>query len=121
MTKPYILAADDEPMNQMILEELLDDKYELVCVENGVQCIESVKNRKPDLILMDVNMPEMGGIEACQKIKQLEGCGNLPIIMVSALASEFEIEQGMDAEADAYITKPFNDEQLLEAVQAYLG
>lgn len=120
MTKPYILAADDEPMNQMILEELLEDGYELVCVDDGRQCVESVKKRRPDLVLMDVNMPEMDGLDACMKIKQLGGCADLPIIMVSALASETEIEHGMNAAADSYITKPFNDEELLSVIKMYL-
>lgn len=120
MTKHYILAADDEPMNQMILEELLEDKYELVCVDDGTQCVESVKKRRPDLVLMDVNMPAMNGIEACREIKQLEGCADLPIIMVSALASDTEIEKGT-ADADSYITKPFNDDELLAELLRFLS
>ncbi len=120
MTKYYILAADDEPMNQIILEELLEDDYELVCVDDGIQCISSVRNRRPDLILMDVNMPNMDGIDACKQIKQLAGCSGIPIIMVSALASEAEIEQGV-ATADAYITKPFTGDDLITLVQRYLA
>ena len=121
MTQHYILAADDEPMNLMILAELLEEQYELVCVDNGLECLESVRNRQPDLILMDINMPEMDGIEACRQIKLLKETASLPIIMVSALASGSEIEAGLAAGADAYISKPFNEDELLQIIQQYLS
>lgn len=120
MTKAYILAADDEPMNLMILEELLEDNYEIACVDNGLKCLNSVQNRQPDLILMDINMPEMDGLEACKKIKSLDNCANLPIIMVSALASQIEIQVGLESGAEAYISKPFNEEELFTAIRAYI-
>lgn len=120
MSKPYILAADDEPMNLMILEELLEDEYELVCVENGVECLESVRNHRPDLILMDINMPEMDGLEACRQIKAMTDVASFPIIMVSALASETEVETGLAAGADDYISKPFDEEELLRVIQTFL-
>ena len=120
MTKHYILAADDEPMNQIIFEELLDERFELECVDNGLECLESVHNRKPDLILMDVNMPEIDGIEACQRIKDSMEGARIPIIMVSALASKIEIEKGLEAGADAYISKPFREEELLKLIGQYL-
>jgi len=122
MKKPYILAADDEPMNLMILKEmLLDEQYELVCVDDGAKCVESVKNRRPDLILMDVSMPVMDGLEACRRIKMFEACADLPIVLVSSLASDSEVDKGMDAAADYYITKPFNDDELLDVFSRYLG
>jgi len=120
MSKVYILAADDEPMNRLILEELLDDDYELHCVENGAECVQSVKNRRPDLILLDINMPVMDGYQACKEIKALDGCFDIPIIMVSALASEKEIAKGLSCEAAAYVTKPFNEEELIKAVKCFI-
>lgn len=121
MTKPYILAADDEPINRMILEEMFEDHYELICVSNGLECIESVKNRIPDLILMDINMPDMDGLEATRQIRIFDGCSGVPIIAVSSLASQKEIEQGLAAGVSIYITKPFNDEELMAQVKSYLG
>ena len=121
MTKPYILAADDEPINRLILEEMFDESYELVCVDNGLKCIESVRNRIPDLILMDINMPEMDGLEATKQIRKFERCSDIPIIAVSSLASQKEIEQGLAVGVSIYITKPFNDEELLAHVQSYIG
>lgn len=121
MTKPYILATDDEAINQMILEEILDNDYELHCVDNGLECLESVKTRRPDLILMDINMPVMDGIASCKEIKALDGYTELPIIMVSASASEVEIERGLSSGADAYITKPFVEVELITAIEYYLA
>ena len=120
MTKPYILAADDEPMNQLILEEMFEGEYELICVDNGLECIESVKNRIPDLILMDINMPDMDGIEATKQIRTFEGCSDIPIIAVSSLASQSEIDHGYANGVSDYVTKPFNDDKLIAQVQGYL-
>lgn len=120
MTQFYILAADDEPMNRLILEELLEDDYELACVENGAECVQSVINRRPDLVLLDINMPVMDGYQACKEIKALGGCADLPIIMVSALASEKEIAKGLSCLADAYVTKPFNEEELIKAIKCFI-
>lgn len=121
MTKPYILATDDEAINQMVLEEILDNDYELHCVDNGIECLESAKNRRPDLILMDINMPIMNGIESCKAVRALDGCADLPIIMVSSSASENDIKKGLSSGANAYITKPFVEEELVAIIKQYLG
>lgn len=116
----YILVADDEPMNQLIMQELLEDEFDLVCVKNGIECLHSVQQRRPDMILMDINMPEMDGLEATQKIKSIASCVDVPIILVSVLASKSEVETGLAAGADGYITKPFDDVELMEAMHALL-
>jgi len=121
MSKKYILAADDEPMNTLILEELLEDDYELLCVENGAECVAAVKERHPDLVLLDINMPVMDGYQACKEIKAHEGCADLPIIMVSALASEKDVAKGLSCLADAYVTKPFNEEELMKEIKRFLN
>ncbi|MEW5011926.1 MAG: response regulator [Cycloclasticus sp.] len=120
MKKPYILAVDDEELNLLILEELLGDKYELGFVKNGRCCLESVNERLPDLILMDVNMPIMDGLEACSVLKNQQGTAHLPIVMLSALANEVESNDGLSTGASAYITKPFEEDLLLDTIQLYL-
>jgi len=121
MEKPYILAVDDEELNLIILDELLGDKYEISFVKNGLCCLESVNERIPDLILMDVNMPTMSGLEACSRLKKHPSTTHLPIIMLSALACEDESQSGLDVGADAYISKPFDENQLLDALHLYLN
>ncbi len=111
-TQPLILGVDDEPLNQVILEELLSNEFELISVENGQACIEAVSTRKPDLIIMDVNMPVLNGLETCRRLRQDPGCSEIPIIFVSALASSEERLAGYEAGADDYITKPFDEDEL---------
>jgi len=67
---------------------------------------------------MDINMPIMNGIEACLKLKQKASTCSIPIIMLSALASETEIQQGLDVGADAYLSKPFQESELLDAIKS---
>lgn len=118
--RSYILGVDDEPTNRIILEEVFEDDYELVCVETGQQCIDSVKARKPDIILLDVNMPEMNGLDACRALRSDPENKDIPIIFVSALASPEERLAGYEAGADDYITKPFVTEELKAKVDLTL-
>ncbi|RDH86929.1 MAG: hypothetical protein DIZ77_06495 [endosymbiont of Seepiophila jonesi] len=111
-TQPLILGVDDEPLNQIILEELLANEFELISAENGQACIETVATRRPDLIIMDVNMPVLNGLETCRRLRQDPDYGELPIIFVSALASSEERLAGYEAGADDYITKPFDESEL---------
>ncbi|RDH86193.1 MAG: hypothetical protein DIZ78_08370 [endosymbiont of Escarpia spicata] len=111
-TQPLILGVDDEPLNQIILEELLANEFELISAENGQACIETVATRRPDLIIMDVNMPVLNGLETCRRLRQDPDYGELPIIFVSALASSDERLAGYEAGADDYITKPFDESEL---------
>ena len=69
MSEAYILCVDDERMNLDIISDLLDDEFEIGLANDGQQCLDSVANRKPDLILMDVNMPLMNGLGACKKLR----------------------------------------------------
>ena len=117
----YILAADDEPMNLEIMQMILMDDYELKCVENGVECLKSIEERLPDLLLLDFAMPEMDGLEVCKRLRSNPETKNLPIVMVSGYASKEHIENGFKAGVDDYITKPFKPEEILKAVEDFVG
>lgn len=116
----YILAADDEEMNLDILEEILSDDYEVNFVENGRECLKSIEKRIPDLLLLDVAMPEMDGIEVCHELRKSEATKDLIIIVLSGFASESSINEAMNAGANKYITKPFLPNELLDIVSEYL-
>lgn len=116
----YILVADDEPMNLGIIKIILMDDYEIKCVENGVECLESIEGRMPDLLLLDFAMPEMGGIEVSKSLRSNEKTKNLPIVMISGYASEEHIKCGYEAGINDYITKPYKSEQLLNVVKKHL-
>ena len=120
-TKALILCVDDEPVNLTILEEVLQDNYELITVKSGTDCLEQVGIQKPDLILLDVNMPDMDGLETCARLREDAETADIPIIFVSALASQEELMAGYEAGGDDYITKPFSEGILQKKVQIALA
>jgi CheY-like chemotaxis protein len=119
--KASILCVDDEPVNLIIMEELLRDNYALNTVKSGESCLEQVGLQKPDLILLDVNMPKMDGLETCERLKTDTDTAEIPIIFISALASHEELMAGYEAGGDDYITKPFSEEILQKKVQIVLA
>ena len=120
-SKAFILCVDDEPVNLAIMEELLQDNYELSSVKSGESCLQQIDIQKPDLILLDVNMPEMDGLETCAHLKNDTETAEIPIIFVSALASQAELMAGYEAGGDDYITKPFSEEVLQKKIQLVLA
>lgn len=113
----YLLGVDDESTNRVILEEIFEDVLELECVDSGQACLDSINKRKPDIILLDVSMPKMNGLEVCKKIREDSGNTDMPIIFVSALASADEKLAGYEAGGDDYVTKPFNPDELKAKVE----
>jgi CheY-like chemotaxis protein len=103
------------------MEELLQDNYELITVNSGEGCLQQVEIQKPDLILLDVNMPEIDGLETCARLKADAETAEIPIIFVSALASQTELMAGYEAGGDDYITKPFSEEVLQKKLQIVLA
>ncbi|MCP4984153.1 MAG: response regulator [Gammaproteobacteria bacterium] len=116
-----ILCVDDEPVNLTIMQELLQDSYELVTVSSGESCLQQVSIAKPDLILLDVNMPDMDGLETCKRLRIDSESVEIPIIFVSALATHEELMAGYEAGGDDYITKPFSEDILQKKVQIALA
>jgi len=116
-----ILCVDDEPVNLVIMEELLRDNYALNTVKSGEGCLQQVGIDRPDLILLDVNMPEMGGLETCERLKADTDTAEIPVIFVSALATHEELMAGYEAGGDDYITKPFSEDILQKKVQLVLA
>jgi two-component system KDP operon response regulator KdpE len=113
-----ILVVDDEPQIRRVLRSTLSNSgYTVVEAKNGHQAIEMVMRERPDLILMDVNMSEMSGLETCRKIRlSYEG----PIIMVTVRSSERDKVLALDAGADGYVVKPFSTGELQARIRAAL-
>ena len=118
--KAFILCVDDEPINITIMEELLSDNYELESVASGQACLDAIDRRQPDLVLLDVNMPGMDGLETCRTLKSNPATIEVPIIFVSALATEAELMAGYQAGGDDYITKPFSEDILRRKIEILL-
>lgn len=119
--KPLLLAVDDEPLNLEILEEALDEGYRLEFAVTGNECLEKLKTLKPELILLDVNMPGITGIETCKKIKENPEVADIPVIFVSALCLPEERMNGYKVGGEDYITKPFEEEELLAKIELTLA
>lgn len=114
---PVILVADDEPINRSLIQRRLErEGYRVFTAENGRRAVELARETLPDLIILDVMMPEMDGLEACRLIKEGETTHDLPVIFLSA-RDETEMKvNGLTLGANDYISKPFKAEELLARV-----
>ena len=113
-----ILVVDDEDLLvKGIRFNLQNDGYEVVTGSNGLEAIEYTKADKPDLIILDVMMPEMDGLTACAKIREFS---NVPIILLTAKTADMDKLMGFENGADDYLTKPFNILELKARVKALL-
>ncbi|MFN5854414.1 MAG: diguanylate cyclase domain-containing protein, partial [Pseudanabaenaceae cyanobacterium] len=116
-----ILIVDDEPDNFDVIETFLSDQeYELHYAASGQDGINILEDLKPDLILLDVMMPGMDGIEVCQRIKAIREWESLPIIIVTSLTSKKDLAECLNAGADDFITKPVNRLELRARVKSML-
>ncbi len=116
-----ILVVDDEKDIQEFIEyNLKKEGYEVFLANNGLEAIEQTKKLKPDLVLMDVMMPEMDGIEACQQIKSNPSLRQTFIVFLTARAEEYSELAGFVAGADDYIAKPIKPKLLLTRIAAIL-
>lgn len=113
-----ILIVDDEPRYLRLMEaNLITEGYKVFKATNGQEAVDTVVERHPDLVLLDVMMPILDGFDACQRIREFS---NVPIIMVTARGSEGDRVRGLDLGADDYIVKPFSATELLARVRAVL-
>ena len=117
--KTKVLIVDDEPININILNEILSEKMEVLEAVNGNDALVKVAEFMPDIVLLDVMMPELDGLEVCRRIRKDERFNYIKIILVSAKTMQNEKLEGYDAGADDYITKPFDDEELLAKVNVF--
>ena len=116
-----ILLVDDEPTNLQVLRHTLQDKYRLLFAKNGQTALDLVKTESPDLILLDVMMPEISGYDVCQRVKADASTENIPIIFVTALSESEDEEYGLNLGAVDYITKPFSPPIVRARVRTHLS
>lgn len=116
-----ILIVDDEPFNLDLLSQILEEDYEVIEANNGRKGLEAARAEKPDLILLDMLMPEMNGWEVAAAVRASEGIEHVPIIAVTAQAMSGDETRALEAGCNAYLTKPIDDELLLDTIEGLIG
>jgi two-component system cell cycle response regulator len=114
-----ILVVDDHEQNLELLSAYLDDLgAEIRQARDGVEAVEAVAQRKPDLILLDVMMPRMSGFQVCGKLKSDPATKDIPIVVVTALNEVADVERAVELGADDFLTKPVNRLELMTRVRS---
>jgi CheY-like chemotaxis protein len=119
--KPILLAVDDTPANLDLLNGILRDDYKVKIATNGAKALElAAKDPQPDIILLDVMMPDMDGYEVCRRLKMDPSTESIPVIFVTAKAEVQDEQQGLQLGAVDYVTKPFHQDIVLARVKRHL-
>lgn len=117
-----ILAVDDEPNILMSIEFILEmEGYQVHTARDGDEALEVAERERPDLILLDVNMPRKGGYEVCRILREREDLAATKVIMLTAKGQALEKKKGIEMGADEYVTKPFAADELLGKIRACLS
>jgi two-component system, OmpR family, KDP operon response regulator KdpE len=118
MTSATVLVVDDEPQIRRVLRTTLSAQgYTIVEARNGQEALAKVRTERPDLVILDMNMPNMDGIEACREIR---ASSSVPVIMLTVRSAEKDKVRALDAGADDYVVKPFGIQELLARIRAAL-
>jgi CheY-like chemotaxis protein len=121
MSASVLIVDDNEDIIAIVSRILLDRGYEVRIARDGPGALESVRQRRPDVVLLDMMMPGMDGMQVLDRLKRNPGSGSIPVVMVTAKSEDRDVLAGYDSGADYYITKPFTARQILYAVGLVLG
>ncbi|GBD25409.1 Transcriptional regulatory protein WalR [bacterium HR30] len=117
-----VLVVDDNPDSLVITRGILEPKgYEVIEATSGPQALALVEQSPPDVVLLDIMMPGMSGLEVLQQLKERYETARIPVILVTAKTADEDVVQGYQSGADYYITKPFTGTQLLYGIELVLG
>jgi DNA-binding response OmpR family regulator len=116
-----LVADDDMDIRDLVAFKLEQAGYDVVAVDNGLAALTAATENPPDLVVLDVMMPGMSGIDVCRQLRLDQGTKALPIILLTARAQEGDVEVGFGAGADDYIVKPFSPRELVSRVEAVLA
>ena len=120
--KATILYVEDNPDNRMLVRRILhSEHYALLEAQNAAQALDLLRDSHPDLILMDINMPDMDGYTLTSRIKSMPGFERVPIIALTANVMRGDKEKTLEAGCDGYIQKPLDIDQLLREVERFLS
>lgn len=112
-----LIVDDDQGLRELIRINLEHEGYNVLQAANGVQCVATVREKRPDLVILDLMMPEMDGLEACKHIREFS---QVPVLMLTAKVQHEDMVTGLDSGADDYLPKPFNMDVLSARIRALL-
>ena len=118
-----ILLVDDSPTSRLMHRTLISQKtgYEVICAADGVQALRVMATTTPDLILMDVMMPFMDGLEVCRRIRKDERTRKVPVILLTFRTDPSSVKLGFESGCNEYLKKPVEESQLLQLLSTYLA
>jgi DNA-binding response OmpR family regulator len=121
-TVPVVLVADDdEDILTLVALRFRRSGLEVIVARDGEEALELIETRAPDVAVLDIAMPKLTGLEVVRRLRSSEATKDLPIVLLTARAAEKDIELGLEAGADEYITKPFSPQDLYACVQSVLS
>jgi DNA-binding response OmpR family regulator len=116
-----LIADDDEDILTLVALRFRRSGLEVILARDGEEALELIKTRAPDAAVLDIAMPKLTGLEVVRQIRESEATKTLPVVLLTARAAEKDVELGLDAGADEYITKPFSPQDLYTCVQSVLS
>lgn len=119
--KKILIVEDEESLLKLESILLTSKGYEVEAVADGLAAMEAVRKSKPDLVLLDIMLPEIDGFEVCRRIKEDPETRDIPVIMLTAKKSREDMARGEQVGADWYITKPFKSAMVIETIQRFIA
>ncbi|GAA0243756.1 response regulator transcription factor [Cryptosporangium japonicum] len=117
-----VLIADDDPdILALVTFKVKQAGYHLVTATDGAAALAAARETTPDLVVLDVSMPRMSGLEVCRELRKDAATAKVPVLLLTARAQEADIEAGFDVGADDYVVKPFSPRELVARIAAILG
>jgi two-component system phosphate regulon response regulator PhoB len=121
MPKERILVVEDEEeIQELVRYNLAREGYDVLCVGSGEEALRSAGAERPDLVVLDLMLPGLDGLEVCRRLKRGKASGQIPIVMLTAKGEESDVVAGLELGADDYITKPFSPRVLVARIKAVL-
>ena len=120
MTAHTILYIEDNPLNRRLVHKMLKDQYNLLQAPNGQSGIDSATEHKPDVILLDINLPDMHGYEVVKQLKLDTGTKNIPVVALTANSMDGDRVNCLEAGCDGYLAKPVMRIELLNTIRRFL-
>jgi PleD family two-component response regulator len=118
--KQKVLAVDDNHLDRLLLEKILETDYEFLTVDNGVDALAICSKEDIDLILLDINMPEMDGYEVCKSLKANLTTNHIPVIFITGRTTTEDIVQGFKVGGVDYVSKPYKSVELLARISTHI-